>query len=499
MSERLNSDQVKLGQIETRIVGMQYAAGAVQPGEPVALEREHDNLHDRWAVSVKNQEGQHVGYLPREVSSWLGKLMDEGKVVVTAAVPCDAPSYDQEPGRGCPLRITVHLTREGLKMLEPNPSPENDIEALQEVVRSTFVKLDEYTSPRAVIGLARRLQATVRWDASPETHLMLALFHSKAEEIRNDPQNDHPGGVREAIDRLVVGEPIHHGLLTLFPLRKPGGSCADYILLSEALRSGAAVLEEVSREGRVDELLLRNKGEKPILLPEGEILEGAKQNRIINISLMAAAKTSTPIPVSCVERGRWSYRSWRFEPRYFAHPRLRRLKTRTVWEAESHGEPGRSDQGAVWQEVSSHLRASRVCSKTDSISDAYRSVERTAREYREKTVLPDDSVGIMVCEEEYLVGLDIFDSAEIFRKCWERIADSYFSELTRRRAKRKRSSPACAQEYLKKIRDAIEIREPVAGIGQSIRLNTNELAGTGVWFDGSLCHLSAFGTGELGN
>jgi hypothetical protein len=41
---------------------------------------------------------------------------------------------------------------------------------------------------------------------------------------------------------------------------------------------------------------------------DGEQLVGAKQNRILNMTVLVAAETEVTIPVSCVERGRWGYR-----------------------------------------------------------------------------------------------------------------------------------------------------------------------------------------------
>jgi hypothetical protein len=44
----------------------------------------------------------------------------------------------------------------------------------------------------------------------------------------------------------------------------------------------------------------------------GEQLLGAKQNRVLNISIMVASKSDLPIPVSGVEAGRWRYQSRKF-------------------------------------------------------------------------------------------------------------------------------------------------------------------------------------------
>src|SRR5262249_57967054 len=89
-----------------------------------------------------------------------------------------------------------------------------------------------------------------------------------------------------------------------------------------------------------------------VLFLEGEELRGAKQNRVLNASLLAAAKTRTPIPVSCVEHGRWRYAS-----RSFGHggshssSKLRHVLKKSVSESAKAGRGHGSDQGEVWKEV----------------------------------------------------------------------------------------------------------------------------------------------------
>ena len=63
---------------------------------------------------------------------------------------------------------------------------------------------------------------------------------------------------------------------------------------------------EVSRGGSVPELKVVNKSDRMLLILDGEELVGAKQNRIVNTTILIAGNTATVIPVSCVEQGRWS-------------------------------------------------------------------------------------------------------------------------------------------------------------------------------------------------
>ena len=116
------------------------------------------------------------------------------------------------------------------------------------------------------------------------------------------------------IENISIGEAVSHDGLAVFPLLGKAPFAKDYLTLDEALAANTAVITEVSESGSVPQLLFRNKGEQAVFLLDGEELVGAKQNRILNITILAPAMKDTVIPVSCVEAGRWS--AMAFLPRY---------------------------------------------------------------------------------------------------------------------------------------------------------------------------------------
>lgn len=92
----------------------------------------------------------------------------------------------------------------------------------------------------------------------------------------------------------------------IFPLR--GGTHAeqDLSLLEDALHAGTLRVEEMNEAGSVPELHIVNEGTLQVLILEGDELIGAKQNRVVNSSVLIATNSELVLPVSCVERGRWS-------------------------------------------------------------------------------------------------------------------------------------------------------------------------------------------------
>jgi len=102
-----------------------------------------------------------------------------------------------------------------------------------------------------------------------------------------------------------------HKNLAILPLLSKQAPKAHYIGLNEAIEKDQIKITEVDEGGSVPTLIAINKGSIPILLLQGEEVEGAYQNRVFNTTIMLKEHSKTMIPVSCTEAGRWSYRTSR--------------------------------------------------------------------------------------------------------------------------------------------------------------------------------------------
>ncbi len=143
-----------------------------------------------------------------------------------------------------------------------------------------------------------------------------------------------------------AGRAPRHRDRTALPAPDAGGGVRD-------ARGGAAARPARSTRsasrGSCPSSPSRNPTDANVLLYDGEELLGAKQNRILNVTVLVAARSTTPIPVSCVEEGRWSRRSASFASApHAAHPELRRRKAqRLAAEPLARGVA----QSEVWDEV----------------------------------------------------------------------------------------------------------------------------------------------------
>ena len=105
---------------------------------------------------------------------------------------------------------------------------------------------------------------------------------------------------------------------------------------------------EVSEAGSVPFLQVANGADRPLLLLDGQELIGAKQNRILDTTVLVAAHTEVTIPVSCVEQGRWGYRGRQFRPGDASlYASLRARKASHVTQSVRAGRGRRADQGGV--------------------------------------------------------------------------------------------------------------------------------------------------------
>ncbi|GAB3358707.1 ARPP-1 family domain-containing protein [Modestobacter lapidis] len=102
--------------------------------------------------------------------------------------------------------------------------------------------------------------------------------------------------------RLHVGSGTTRGPLTVFPV------WTDAPSLGSAHLTGAdAPVDVAERAGSpaVDQLVVTNRGDRPLLLLAGELLEGGMQHRALTATTLLAPNRPTVLPVICVEQGRW--------------------------------------------------------------------------------------------------------------------------------------------------------------------------------------------------
>ncbi len=223
---------------------------------------------------------------------------------------------------------------------------------------------------------------------------------------------------------VLAGEVQGPAGLRLVPILGPSQHEPGYQLLEDEVLKQVTI-GEVSEGGDVPTLRVTNPLDERLFLMDGQELVGAKQNRILNTDVLVPAQSKLEVPVSCVERGRWQYRSRHFQPGGSASFRMRRRKSRRVHESLQRDNRFDADQGAVWEEVDQELSAAATSSDTDALSDVYAARQQELDALRQSFSLPEEAVGLAVFHGAVFQGLDLFDRHATLVYFWRSLVDSY--------------------------------------------------------------------------
>ncbi len=304
--------------------------------------------------------------------------------------------------------------------------------------------------------------------------------------------------ISNALDSLHVGPPVDAGFLTMWPLLGDDAAPAAYSTLDEALERGGVRISEVSEQGRVPELLLLNHEPRPVLVLDGEELVGAKQNRIANLTILVPAESRLNLPVSCVEAGRWHHRGLHAKTSKRAfYASGRALKARAVSESYRRMQRPVSDQREIWDDIALKSSRLRAHSETAEMGAIYERASLDLAGVRMRLDARPGQRGAIFTAGPALLGLDLFDSPETWRKLLHKLSASYGLDAIDRASLG--APPADipdgfdAGAVLAHVKLLHAEGYPAVGLGQDVRLSGPQLAGGALVVDGLLVHLGVFG------
>jgi hypothetical protein len=286
---------------------------------------------------------------------------------------------------------------------------------------------------------------------------------------------------------VQIGDPLEHrGIVVtpLFPRRDP---VAEYATLDEALADGLRI-REVDESGSVPELVVENPLASRVLLYDGEELVGAKQDRILSVTVLVEARSSLEVPVSCVEQGRWERRSALFEAApTIAHAELRRRKA----ERQAARPLARGiAQAEVWDAVHEKARRMSVHSPTGASADLYRAYERDLRSLESAFPAQPGQCGAILGIGEALC-LDLVSRPDALARLWPKLRAGYLLDGLEHLDGRPTGEEEL-EAFVRSIEGALSSRRPSAGLGEDVRLRGERVVGSGLELEAELLQLSAF-------
>lgn len=299
--------------------------------------------------------------------------------------------------------------------------------------------------------------------------------------------------VSDILLRLQVGKETEYKNLAVFPLFNEGAYQPEYLTLDEALAAQAARITEMPDGGSVPELRFVNQSNQPILLLDGEELVGAMQNRVLNLTVLAPARSTLTIPVTCVEQGRWVHQSDAFAAAsraQYAEGRAKRMAQ--VTEALRLTGRRASNQQAVWDDIARKSEQMAARSSTQAMAAIYDKHAETLEKFVCAFQVSDQQVGGLFAINGRCVGCDIFDSSITLRKLLPKLVRSYAADAIAPDApKPVLPSHWSAEAWLRAISSADMEIYPSIGLGQDVRFQGTSLTGAALMMDGRIVHLSA--------
>ncbi len=233
-----------------------------------------------------------------------------------------------------------------------------------------------------------------------------------------------------------------------------------------------------------------NKSDKDVVIFDGEELVGAKQNRIVNLTIVVPASSTVSIPVTCVEQGRWHFTSRSFASgSSFLYPSLRREKHKDVTENLRRSRSGRSDQGKVWRDISLKAERMGVHSDTMAMADIY---DRRAGEYEKLSHAArhrPGQVGYAAYVRGGFAGCDLFGSSDVCRRKLPKLLRGYYLDSLDHAVG---FPPVAVDQIFKQLVGARHERFDAVGRGTEMRFSGRDVQGSWKEVDGHVLHLTVF-------
>ncbi len=302
---------------------------------------------------------------------------------------------------------------------------------------------------------------------------------------------------------ITLGAPQAHLNLTVFPLLAAGAPELSYTLLGDALASGALRIGEVG-QGTVPTLVAKNVGDTDVLVLDGEQLIGARQNRMTNRSILLPARSTTEIPVSCMEHGRWHFESDAMRPAPQHSPAKVRRKAREV--EASYVRAGdvaefsmlREAQGEVWDAIAETESNLRVHSPTGAMDALYAGAGPELEEMTRAFPHSAGQVGLLAFVDGAPIGLDVVGGRALYARLHARLLRGYVLDALDRasdhpsgRARAGHHAAPDPQGFLDAVRAAARVPAPTVGKGTYAVLAGSTIGGE-LLDGGAVAHLSAF-------
>lgn len=309
--------------------------------------------------------------------------------------------------------------------------------------------------------------------------------------------------ILQTIDSLHLGQTVQYKNLSIIPIFSNNTSTSEYISLKEGLDKGLIEITEVSESGSVPTLRVINNSPKPLFILDGEELVGAKQNRIVNTSMLLAGNSSFDVPVSCTEQGRWKYNSKKFKDSgVVMSSKARYAKSQRVSTSLSNHKGYNANQSEIWKDIKKMHRKYATFSGTGAMKDAFLQKNNDIQEYLDAFPIQENQKGMFVFQNGKLVGGEYISNSKVYGDLHKKLIKSFSIEAMHEKVDYKADPFDLIQEASRNLNDlkdaSATVHKPV-GLGNDIRLEAAKAKASVLEYEDEDLHISIFPKEEVNN
>ncbi|MGQ9534010.1 MAG: ARPP-1 family domain-containing protein [bacterium] len=292
--------------------------------------------------------------------------------------------------------------------------------------------------------------------------------------------------VERYLKGIRVGTPVEYKNLKIFPLEiNTPLTFKDFMTLDEAMDRGWIKIKEVG-SGVVNTVQIKNNGEQPVFILTGEMITGAKQDRMIKADVLLPSNSGwIEVEVYCVEHGRWVSVSNEFKSEGFVVPNAVRQRAKIC-----------ESQTDVWDEVARTQDKLGISSVTGTVRANYedKSVQKAIEDYtavfKKVPQLSKSTIGVVVTTGDKIICFDLFASNSLLNKFWKKLVKSYAMDAIRN--EKSSVTKSDIEDFIETFEDAKFVSVGTPGLGDLLTIESSNGKGSCLVYEKAVVHMDFF-------
>ena len=234
---------------------------------------------------------------------------------------------------------------------------------------------------------------------------------------------------------------------------------------------------EIDENGVVNNIKVKNNSPNFLILHDGEIIVGAKQNRTIDKSVILKPRETRNVDVLCVEKGRWSFRNHEFSQHNSKLSPEIRFSKETV--------KNYNKQNTVWNEIDKMYTENNQYSNTSDFCEFKEENSELVIEKIKSKIFNDRYNGILVANNK-ISFIETFYNSKIYE---DQIAKSISTLLIKN--KYENNQQIKLDKYLLRLKDSNWFKENQDSLETSY-LSNSQGKGRLIFLNNQIIHLIFF-------